>query len=552
MGEEFQSPRETVTAFPRSGYDITFVPSPARIRMLFNGVTVADSDEAMILREGRLAPVYYFPRADVRTDLMHPTRRRTHCPFRGNASYWTLKVGEQMAENAVWSYEEPYAEARKVKDYIAFDQARMDAVYERDEPLEPATPAPLSDQTNPLVDWLLRKAWDAASMRELVSQAAKALVQAGIPVSRLWIAIRTLHPQLLSTSYLWESSDGHVQERTVGHDVLQEQRYLDSPLKLIFEGMGGVRRRLDVPDPQLDYPIVRDLLQEGATDYVAMPLVFSDGQINVISLSTKQPGGFRTRDLGHLYEVLPLLSRLLEVHAVRRTALNLLNTYLGGQSGQRVLNGLVKRGDGENIHAVIWFCDLRESTALAESVSREEFLEILNQYFECMAGAVLEHGGEVLRFIGDAVLAIFPIAEPAGEQPEPATATLGACEAALAAVRDAARRMAELGRRRAGDGQPPLGYGVGLHVGHVMYGNIGTPTRLEFSVVGPAANEAARIESLCKTLAVPVLLSSEFAQHYAGELVSLGRHHLRGVSSPREIFTLAVAAPDEAQPNPAG
>ena len=181
----------------------------------------------------------------------------------------------------------------------------------------------------------------------------------------------------------------------------------------ILAGAGGVRRRLDIPNPQLDYPIVRDLYAEGGTDYIAMPMIFSDGQINTISLASNQPGGFGSRLLGHIHEAMPLLSRLFEVHAVRSNAVNLLETYLGRQSGSKVLNGLIKRGDGEDIYAVIWFCDLRDSTPLAESMSREEFLLLLNEYFECMAGAVLDHGGEVLRFIGDAVLAIFPIMPPA-------------------------------------------------------------------------------------------------------------------------------------------
>lgn len=521
---------------PRTPYPIAFDPSPRRLRVVFHGVTVADSARAMIMREAWLAPVYYFPRGDVRMHLMQRTRRRTHCPFRGNASYWTLRAGDRVAENAAWSYEDPDAGARGIKDYVAFDQTRIDVVRDEDEALSPAPAAPAA-HPNPLMDWLLRRAWEAPSTRELIHEFAAALVRAGIPVWRLWLAVRTLHPQLLSTAYVWQREQTQVVERSVGHDILNERRYLDSPLKLIFEGYGGVRRRLDVPDPQLDYPIVRDLFQEGATDYVAMPMVFSDGQINAISLTCREPGGFRTEHLGQIYEVLPLLSRLFEVHGMRRMALNLLNTYLGEQSGQRVLSGLIKRGDGQKLYSVIWFSDLRESTALAESVSRETFLGILNEYFECTAGAVLDHGGEVLRFIGDAQLAIFPIATDGRGLREESEA----CCTALGAVRDALGRMAALNEGRTRGGQPALGYGVALHVGEVTYGNIGTPTRLEFSVIGSAANEAARIESLCKTLGVPVLLSAEFARRCPERLVSLGRQALRGVAEPRELFTLAGA-----------
>ncbi len=546
MADRAGTPPEAFAEPPLPEYPIVFEPSRKRVRVVFNGVTVADSAHAMIMREARLPPVYYFPRGDVRMDLMHRTRHRTHCPFRGNASYWNLKVGERMAENAVWSYEDPYEASRGIKDYVAFYQERVDGVYEEDEAVASSKRA-LPVHTNPLVNWLLGNACDAPSVRELVSGFAQALIDADIPVWRMWLTIRTLHPQLLSTAYLWQREASEVQENAVGYEVLRERRYLESPVKLIFEGFGGVRRQLDVPNPQLDYPIVRDLYREGATDYVAMPLVFSDGQVNAISLSTRQPGGFSTEDLGYIYEVLSLVARLIEVHATRRMALNLLNTYLGPHSGQRVLSGLIRRGDGETIYSVIWFCDLRESTALAESMPRQTFLSLLNAYFECMAGPVLEHGGEVLRFIGDAVLAIFPVVEVSEDTDGVHTSVGEACGTAAVAARDAVQRMAALNDARAHRGEPRLHFGLGLHLGEVMYGNIGTPSRLEFSVIGAAANQAARIESLCKTLDAPVVLSSEFARHYCGEVLSLGRHRLRGVETPQEVFTLP---PEAVEPAP--
>lgn len=524
---------------PESDYRVSFDPCPRRVTVDFNGVTVANSAHAMIMRETRLAPVYYFPRADVRTDLMHRTRHHTYCPFRGTATYWTLKVGEQVAENAVWSYESPNPESAAVKDYVAFYQNRMGAVYDADLAVSEDASEATSGYPNSLVDWLLRDAWHAPSARELVTQLVKALHRAGVPVSRLWLTVRTMHPQLMSTRYAWREDTDEVEEVALSYGVLQDSRFLESPLKVIFEGAGGVRRRLDIPNPQLDYPIVRDHYAEGATDYVAMPFVFSDGQINAISLTSKRPGGFTTENLGHVYEILPLLSRLFEVHAGRLNAANLLSTYLGRQSGKKVLNGLIKRGDGESIHSVIWFCDLRESTSLAESMSQDEFLELLNQYFECMAGAVLEHGGEVLRFIGDAALAIFPIDQAAQKDGADCKLTRRACEAALAAARDAKARIEALNAERSANAQRPLGYGIGLHVGDVMYGNIGTPERLEFTVIGSAANEAARIESLCKTLGRNILASEHFTCHLLGQFESLGSHSLKGIGTELEIFALA-------------
>jgi len=148
---------------------------------------------------------------------------------------------------------------------------------------------------------------------------------------------------------------------------------------------------------QLDFPILRELHEQGVTDYVVMPFVFSSGQVNAFSLSTRRPGGFSVADLGAIYEVLPLLSRIFEVHAMRLNAVNLLDVYLGKQSGAKVLDGLLRRGDGEDVHAVIWFSDLRNSTRLAESMPRRKFLGLLDEFFDCTAGAVLEQGGETAR-----------------------------------------------------------------------------------------------------------------------------------------------------------
>jgi adenylate cyclase len=237
-----------------------------------------------------------------------------------------------------------------------------------------------------------------------------------------------------------------------------------------------------------------------------------------------------------------VLARLLEIHAVRRTAKTLLDTYLGKHTGERVLQGLIKRGDGEDIHAVIWFCDLRDSTLMAESMPRMAFLGVLNDFFDCMAGAVLDQGGEVLRFIGDATLAIFATGKSSSGVDRGCCDTVSACHAALAAAKDAQARMGTLNRNRARIGEPPLRFGLALHMGDVTYGNIGVPERLEFTVIGAAANEAARLEGLCKTLDQPLLISSAFKRCFPAGLVSLGFHTLRGVSAPVEVFTLPIDA----------
>ena len=223
---------------------------------------------------------------------------------------------------------------------------------------------------------------------------------------------------------------------------------------------------------------------------------------------------------------------------MQTSAEDLLKTYLGQRSGERVLAGRTKRGEGEKIHAVIWLCDLRDSTRLSESIPVEDFFRSLNEFFDCTAGAVLEHGGEILSYIGDAVLAIFTIAGTERPLSEACFREEGACAAALAAARDARSRVDALNQRRVSRGEAPLEFGLALHVGDVMYGNLGVPQRVQFTVIGAAANEAARLAGMCKDLKRWILVSSAFPRCFSGQMVSLGHHVMRGMDAPEEIFTL--------------
>ncbi|MCZ6861772.1 MAG: DUF427 domain-containing protein [Alphaproteobacteria bacterium] len=500
---------------------------------MFQGQTIADSSHVLVMQETRLPPIFYFPRGDVSMELLAKTDHSTHCPFKGDASYWTLNVGEASAENAAWSYEDPYDEALDVKDYVAFNWNDIDAWMVDDRQIvdQPRNDAPA--KANPFVDWLVQRAWQAKTLPEAVQQVAEVLVENGFPLWRLRLIIRTLNPQLFGMAYTWQRGADDITEFQISHETLQSEEYLNNPFALIINGQGGVRRRLEGSDPQLDFPVLEDLRKEGATDYVAMPLRFSDGLINIINLVSDAPGGFSTDDLGLLYEILPNFGRQLETHAQRVSALTLLQTYLGRNAGERVMSGLVRRGDGEELHAVIWFSDLRNSTSLAETLSRDDYLAMLNQYFDSVAGAVIEHGGEVLKFIGDAVLAIFAINEPDNPPAE-------ACKRALSAARNARERINFVNQEREAQKKPPLAFGTGLHCGSITYGNVGTTKRLDFTVIGSAVNEASRIEGLCKTLGETVLTSSEFAQNVPDELRSLGQHSLRGVRDEEEIFALAA------------
>ncbi|MGH6920491.1 MAG: DUF427 domain-containing protein [Geminicoccaceae bacterium] len=513
-----------------SGYRLIVEPGRKRVRAVFNGETVADSDRVLVMHESGYRPITYVPREDVRMDLLRPSEQHTHCPFKGDASYWTIEVGDRRAENAAWSYEDPYEEAEIVRGHIAFYWDRMDAWFEDGEQVVEPPPTTTAATANPLLDWVTREAWQAPTAQALIERLALRLVAAGFPLWRLRLLIRTLHPQLFATGLTWRSDADGVETSRPSHAMLQSRAYLESPYVPILRGEGGVRRRLEGPLARLDYPILQELQAAGGTDYVAMPLRFSDGQINIITLVSCAAGGFSTAQLGLLYEILPVLSRLFEVFALQDTAATLLGTYLGRRTGSEVLNGLIMRGDGRDIDAASWLCDLRDSTALSEAMARDAYLESLNQFFDCMVEPIVEHGGEVLKYIGDAVLAIFPIEEPDSPAHD-------ACARALAAVADARARVERLNLGRAERGEPALAYGIGLHRGSLTYGNIGSAERLDFTIVGTAVNHVARIEQMTKVLRRPVLISSTFATSFGGELVSVGRHRLRGVALPQEIFT---------------
>ena len=377
----------------------------------------------------------------------------------------------------------------------------------------------------PIVEWLDAGARPAQRPQDVLHQLCRRLLDQGIPLHRVAVFVRTLHPNVAGRGFIWHQPSNVVEIVSAPVGIQDTDQYLKSPLRIVFMQHVEVRRRI-CDGCRLDFPILEELRDEGGTDFLALPVRFLSGEVHAASFATRRPGGFTEAQVEALRRVMQPFSRVAEIYAWRRTARNILDAYLGEQTGEKVLAGHIRRGDGEDIRAVIWFCDLRDSTPLADSMSREDFLRLLNEFFECVLGPVLEHKGEVLRFIGDAALAIFPV--PQGDLHDRAEASRRAVQAAEAAI----ERMAGLNAKR----DRPLRFGIGLHLGHVLYGNIGTPTRLEFTVIGAAANEAARIESLCKTLEVPLLLSEPVARHVPG-CTSLGHHHLRGVGEPLELFT---------------
>lgn len=386
-------------------------------------------------------------------------------------------------------------------------------------------------RAGPIVDWLLAEGRHLTSTRDLIGRLCVRLVEAGIPLRRLIVAVRTLHPLIVTSGYRWVPGTDRAEQVDQGHDILNKDAYLKSPIKAIHDGAPEVRRRLEGPGVRFDFPILEELLQQGATDYLALPLVFGSGRINVLSLTTDRPGGLSDDDVALIQAVREPLSAVLEIQSMRRIGATLMDTYLGHQAGARVLDGQITRGSGESIHAVVWYSDLRGFTPMSDELGRAEVIAVLNDYFECVIEAIEAGGGEVLKLIGDGVLAIFPLTDAAFRH--------YVCNHALDTALRARAAMADRNLARAAAGQPALDFGVALHVGDVIYGNIGAPHRLDFTVIGPAVNHVTRIEGLCKTTGQNILVSEEFKRTCERPLISAGRHQLRGIDGPQEVFTHA-------------
>ena len=382
----------------------------------------------------------------------------------------------------------------------------------------------------PILEWLDAGASGLRSGEVFLPALCQRIVAQGVALARVAVFARTLHPNVAGRAFFWRAEKPAEAEVDLAeYDWMGTEDHLTSPVHAIEVSGQEIRRRLADPACPMDFPILAELRAEGMTDYYAAPLPSLTGETLGASFTTRRRGGFTDAELSALRRLRLPVARVAEIMGLQRKAQNILDAYLGHQAGEKVLAGHIRRGDGEEIRAVIWFCDLRDSTPLADSMSRQDFLRLLNGYFECVLGPVQERGGEVLRFIGDAALAIFPIGD------DPATI---ACTKALEAAKDAVSRMKKLNERRKAASQRGLRFGIGLHLGLVLYGNIGTPTRIEFTVIGAAANEAARIEALCKTLKVDVVMSEHVARHLAAHPRSLGKHALRGVGEPVELFTL--------------
>jgi adenylate cyclase len=378
---------------------------------------------------------------------------------------------------------------------------------------------------NPVLAWLQAEGVRYRETLPFVEALAERLLATGVDLIRLTTGIHILHPQIDASSCLWQR-DRPVTERRFKLNREGTQQFQNSPMPIVYGGQ-PVRKRLDGSPEEGEFPIFADLRNDGATDYLALPLPFSDGSSKAVTFVTARPGGFPDGHVALLADLVPTLAMILEIQTLQRTTLTLLDAYVGPTAGRRVLEGAIKRGMCEPIQAVIWFSDLRSFTELSESLPGVELLQLLNDYFGVMTEMVGRHGGEVLKFIGDGLLAIFPLQGGEGS---------AVAERALIAAQEAETGIRAQNEERSQAGAPLIRFGLALHVGQVLYGNIGGEGRLDFTVIGPAVNLATRIESLCRTLDRQMLVSGDFAALCNTTLEPLGSFQLKGVGTSHPVF----------------
>jgi adenylate cyclase len=382
--------------------------------------------------------------------------------------------------------------------------------------------------------WLLSDAMGADDLLALFEELAWRLVAAGVPLARTSLHVGTLHPQVFGFAWNWERADGLCDEVKVAEATLKTDAYRRNPLFRVVEY--GEVFRADTSDPEIvsRYPLMAELARRGITEYVVMPLRAGGAYHNAASVATKQAGGFSDADRANISHILKLFALHVERHIVLRIAANVLDTYLGAAAGGQVLAGSIKRGAGEPIRAIIWASDLRGFTDLSDRLAGSDIVALINAYFERLAGAVMAESGEVLKFIGDGLLAVFPYASFKSEQAA-ARASLAAAQGALGAV-DALNEAPPPGLARI-DGWRPLRTGIALHEGEVFFGNVGAPERLDFTVIGTAVNTASRVETLTKSLGRSILITEPVARRLDCPLEALGEHALRGLAAPLAIFS---------------
>jgi adenylate cyclase len=375
--------------------------------------------------------------------------------------------------------------------------------------------------------WLTNETRDERFIDNIFAQLCIRLQRAGIPVKRATLHVLINHPQWLGARIMWADGMRQAELGRVDYDVRERSEFIGSAAHEIHDGATEVRENLE-RDPSLGrkHALYDEMRAQGLTDYVAWPIYHTLGKRHFVTFATDRPGGFADAHIAGLLRLLPVLSLVSEIRIKNRLARTLLETYVGSHASEHILAGATRRGSGATVRAAIMICDLRDFTRISDNWPRDDVIDLLNGYFDAISEPIVRRGGEILKFMGDGLLAIFPLSQPS------------ACANLLRAVGEARQAMVALNEKNGDTGRAPLNYGVGVHVGDVMYGNIGSRTRLDFTVIGPAVNMASRLETLTKQLGRPVLLSRAFADFVASDfdLERLGEYPIRGFSDPIEVF----------------
>jgi adenylate cyclase len=384
-------------------------------------------------------------------------------------------------------------------------------------------------------EWLAEQALLESEPAALYADLCQRLRGVGMPILRGTVTFRILHPLYDASAITWTADKGAVVGLFRPDDVGQERFQRSSFGYALAHRLPVLRRRLTGETALLDFPDLADDRALGGTDYLVFLVAFERlGRSGIIcSWLADRAAGFTDGEIVQLRRITRELGIAMKSRIEHNVAHNVAHAYLGKRAGEAVLNGLIRRGDGEKIQAALWYSDLRRSTELADRLPAEDFLSLLGRYFEMTAAAVLDKGGEVVSLIGDAVLGLFRV-EGAPQE---------ACRRALAAAHEARRRLAAHPGAAGADGDRSLDFGIALHLGQVIYGNVGVPERLQFTVVGSAVNEVVRVQDLTKQLGRPLLATQPFADAVAGPWRPVGQHVLRGLETPMPILALDVEYP---------
>jgi adenylate cyclase len=401
--------------------------------------------------------------------------------------------------------------------------------------MPPAKAVEVAGDVDAIRDWIVQQGLASDDLPALLSGFCERIVAVGVPLWRGHTSLATLHPMYEAIGYSWRRTQGLTHDR-YEHGSMSREVWQRSPMRFLVENrVWRMRHRLELGEGTEAFPVLAELRDEGATDWLGGMISFGDATQRaglpgmVTSWTSDRAGGFSDADIALIENLLATFALAVYRIALFQVAVDLLDAYVGAEPGRRILSGQVRQGTAQQLAAAIAIADLRGFTAVADRTPAARLVAGLNEHLGAVVEAVEQHGGQVLKFLGDGLMAVFPLEARPAE----------ACADALAAAQAALAANAAINGRREAAGEAALALDVALHLGEVMYGNVGSTRRLDFTVIGPAVNEASRIEALCEPLGCHVLTSAAFARACPHPLRSRGQHPLRGVASPQELFTLA-------------